>query len=313
MNQSDMEQAIQRPQYCRFYSISARLREVIVAPWLAGLVAFSLSYAALLGVKAFAPAVIAPEPSWYFRLAFLVFLFLVAAVCYDPIRRLLTGSMESRLRPSLARRYGADLSEAAYVGVAPYKDFGQMDWDVGFLVVAPDAIRFYGERMSVQLMPGHVSEIKYRSSWVTFSYPQIRIVWKESSPSEYYTVTLRLRGASSGRRTRDLYGRVRGWYDTARVPDSIAILPYAIDQDLPPLGQPIRRSVGFISVLVGVTGTCAMAVCLAATVYLYARTMRILVGPLDEGIFFVVVPVWALSTLRVVLQAYSAGKTPARP
>jgi hypothetical protein len=292
--------------YQRIYTPAMRLRESLVAPLVVALIALLLTDVMLLGVRAYAPGTVGAESPWYIPVGALAFLFLAFTGVSIPVDRLLMRGMRDRLQTPLERRYGVDLSEAAYVGVSPYKDFGITDWDVGFLVVGPDAIRFYGERMSIQLMPGHIGEMKYGNGGVVFGYAPIQIVWREPSPLEYYTMNLRLRGTHSGRCARDLYRRISDWHKSALRADAGMTLPYAITQDSSPVWQPAHRFPAMRSALSCIAVTCLVAGMFVASIYLYVWTMRIMVGE-SPGIWIGVM-IMVVMAIRAICEARAVGR-----
>lgn len=130
-----------------------------------------------------------------------------------------------RLQPALRRRFAAAPGDALFVALSPghrpriYE--GLLDWDLGFLTIERDRLRFQGEQITLELPRGTVRVVELGAaapSWIRA--PRAIVRWRGPNGDE--TVALRIascRRVSSIRSTsRDLAARLNMWRDTSPSP-----------------------------------------------------------------------------------------------
>lgn len=99
-----------------------------------------------------------------------------------------------RLRTPLQARcesiYGVDLSEATFVGASPA--VYSTDYDLGFLMVEPGVMRYFGERASFGLYSEQVLRVLAHPRQ-TGQSPRVDITWRETKVSAWRQFSLTVR------------------------------------------------------------------------------------------------------------------------
>ncbi|MHB1000412.1 MAG: hypothetical protein ACYC27_14325 [Armatimonadota bacterium] len=166
----------------------------------------------IIGITAFILAMtIFPNEHRVIAGTILSFVVLSIIWRYMTIRLLPHKSVE--IRADIEYIHSIDLSDAVYVGVSPEDIRADITWDTGYLSIESGSMKYYGKRVSFELLPEQVQDVQLINRWWQFwSYPYLRIFWRENpgSPTECFSIAVHDSAAGNNihKRTTEIMERI---------------------------------------------------------------------------------------------------------